>query len=174
MADEGKVAVTGEKPATPEPVRHPVDVFRREFDRLFDDFTTGFSGWPFARRGEAAPAARAPSVFANTPAVDVAEKDSAYEITAELPGLDEKDIEVQVADDVLTIKGEKSEAKEEKKKDYYLAERRYGTFQRAFRLPQHVDAGKIDASFKNGVLTIMLPKTAEAQQKQRKIEIRKQ
>jgi len=176
MAEEGKLAVkSGEKAAAPEPVRHPIDVFRQEIDRLFDDFTTGFLVWPFARRGaEAAPAVRVPSAaFVNTPAVDVVEKDKAYEITAELPGLEEKNIEVEVADDVLSIRGEKSEAKEEKKKDYYLSERRYGTFQRSFRLPQHVDAGRIDASFANGVLTFVLPKTAEAQQKQRKIEIRK-
>jgi HSP20 family protein len=175
MAEEGKLAVkTGEK-AAPEPMRHPIDVFREEIDRVFEDFASGFSLWPFGRRiAGAAPSGRAPSgFFVNTPAVDVVEKEKAYEITAELPGLEEKNIEVNVSDDVLSIKGEKSEEKEEKKKDYYLSERRYGTFQRSFRLPQYVDAAKIDATFKNGVLTVTLPKTAEAQQRQRKIEIKK-
>ena len=91
------------------------------------------------------------------PVVDVVEKDKEYEITAELPGLDEKNIEVKLSDDVLTIKGEKKEEKEEKQKDYYLSERRYGSFQRSFRLPDGVDAEKIEARFKNGVLTLSLP-----------------
>ena len=88
------------------------------------------------------------------PAVDIAEKDNAYEVTAELPGMDEKNIEVNVANGKLTIKGEKQEEKEEKKKDYYLHERHFGSFQRSFRVPEGVDADKIDAHFKKGVLTV--------------------
>jgi len=70
------------------------------------------------------------------------------------------------------IKGEKKEEKEEKKKDYYVSERRFGSFQRTFRIPETVDPGKIDASFKNGVLTLTLPKTADAQKRERKIDIK--
>ena len=86
--------------------------------------------------------------------------------------MDEKNIEVKVADGGLTIKGEKKEEKEEKKKDYYLSERRFGSFERYFRLPEGVDADKIEASFKKGVLTVTLPKKAEAQKPVKKIDVK--
>ena len=104
--------------------------------------------------------------------IERGESDKAYEITAELPGMDEKDIEVNVANGALTIKGEKKEEKEEKQKDYYVSERRYGSFERYFELPDGVDAGKIEAAFKNGVLRVTLPKTAEAQKPAKKIEVK--
>jgi len=110
--------------------------------------------------------------FPSTPAVDVVESDKAYEITAELPGMDEKNIEVKVANDVLTIKGERQEEKEEKKKDYYLRERSFGSFERSFGLPEGVDADKIEASFKKGVLTLTLPKKLEAQKSAKKIDVK--
>jgi HSP20 family protein len=106
------------------------------------------------------------------PAIDVVEKEKAYELTAELPGMDDKNIEVAVSDNRLIIKGEKKEEKEEKEKNYYLSERRYGSFQRSFDLPAGVEADKIDAKFSKGVLTITLPKSAEAQKKQRKIAVK--
>jgi HSP20 family protein len=105
--------------------------------------------------------------------VDIAEKEKEYEVMAELPGMDENNIDVKFADGMLTIKGEKKEEKEEKKKDYYLSERRYGSFQRSFQVPDGVDAEKIEASFKNGVLTVKLPKTAEAVKQEKKIAIKK-
>jgi HSP20 family protein len=111
-------------------------------------------------------------VFGAAPAVDVTETERAYEITAELPGLDEKNIEVKLAEGVLTIKGEKQEEKEEKKKDYYLQERSFGSFQRAFQVPDGVDTDKIEAAFKNGVLTLTLPKSAEAQKAEKKIAVK--
>ena len=100
--------------------------------------------------------------------MDVTETDKAYEIAAELPGMSDKNVEVKLADGVLTIKGEKQEEKEEKKKDYYLHERNFGSFQRAFQVPDGVDADKIEASFKNGVLTVTLPKSAQAQKTARR------
>ena len=112
------------------------------------------------------------STWATAPAVDVAETEKAYEITAELPGMDEKNVEVKFADGVLTVKGEKQEEKEEKKKDYYLSERSYGSFQRAFQVPDGVDADKIEASFKNGVLTVTMPKSVEAQKSAKKITVK--
>jgi HSP20 family protein len=149
----------------------PFDSLRREVDRLFDDFDRGFWRVPFGRSMfDIAPLRRMATT--KTPAVDVTETEGAYEIAAELPGLDEKNIEVKVADDMLSIKGEKKEEKEEKKKDYYLSERRYGAFERSFRLPDGVDADKIEASFKNGVLTVKLPKTPEAQKKEKKIAVK--
>ena len=112
------------------------------------------------------------STWAAAPAVDVAETEKAYEITAELPGMDEKNIEVKFADGLLTITGEKKEEKEEKKKDYYLSERSYGSFQRSFQVPDSVDADKIEATFKKGVLTVTLPKTAAAQKAAKKIDVK--
>jgi HSP20 family protein len=104
--------------------------------------------------------------------VDIVDKDTAYEVTVELPGMDESNIELKLSNGALTIRGEKKEEKEEKKKDYYLSERRYGSFERRFQVPQGVDADKIDASFKKGVLTVTLPKTREAQAQEKKITVK--
>jgi HSP20 family protein len=152
---------------------HPLSSLRREIDRLFEDFPLG----PWRRTSgnifDVDPFWRGELSFSKAPAVDIAERDREYEIIAELPGMEEKDIDVKFADGVLTVKGEKKEEKEEKKKDYYLSERRFGSFQRSFRVPEGVDADKIDASFKNGVLTVVLPKSAEAQKREKKIAIKK-
>ena len=111
--------------------------------------------------------------WGKAPAVDIADNAKAYEITAELPGMDEKNVEVKFSDGTLIIRGEKKDEKEEKNKDYHLSERRYGAFQRSFSVPDGVDAEKIEAAFKNGILTVTLPKTPEAQKKEKKIEIKK-
>ncbi len=150
----------------------PFESLRQEIDRLFDDFGFG-SRWPFGRSLFAAePMFRRQLRWATTPAVDVVESEKAYEITAELPGMDEKNIEVKVADGRLTIKGEKQEEKEEKKKDYYLHERHFGSFQRSFEVPDTVDPDKIEAKFKKGVLMVTLPKKPEAQKPAKKIEVK--
>ncbi len=141
---------------------------RQEIDRLFDDFGMGFR-WPFGRSLFAAEPA---PTWAKMPAVDVVEDEKGYEITADLPGMEEKNIEVKVTDGVLTMKGERQEEKEEKKKDYYLQERSFGSFQRSFELPESVDADKIEATFKKGVLTVKLSKKAEAQKPAKKIEVK--
>jgi HSP20 family protein len=151
----------------------PFEGLRQEVDRLFEDFGRGFWRAPFRRSlFDLDPAWRRETTWAASPAVDIAEKDKEYEITAELPGLDESNIEVKVAGDMLTIKGEKQAEKEEKQKDYYLAERSYGAFERSFRMPDGVDAEKIAAEFKKGVLTVTLPKTAEAQKQEKKIAVK--
>jgi HSP20 family protein len=172
MATEDKLPVT-KKPSEPAlfgEAWRPFESLRKEVDRLFEDFGDDFWRRPFRsfaglERGWA-------QKFAATPAVDVVETDKAYEITAELPGIDQKNIEVNVANGGITIKGEKTEETEEKKKDYYVSERRYGSFERYFGLPEGVDADKIDATFKNGVLKVTLPKTAEAQKAAKKIEVK--
>ena len=105
--------------------------------------------------------------------MDIAEHETAYEITAELPGMDESNIDVKFSDGTLTIKGEKKDEREEKQKDYHLSERRYGSFQRSFGVPDGVDADNIEAHFKNGVLTVTLPKRPEAQKSEKKIAINK-
>ena len=86
--------------------------------------------------------------------------------------MDEKNIEVKVANGNLTIKGEKQEEKEEKKKDYYLQERKFGSFERSFSIPEGVDTDKIEAAFKNGVLNVTLPKKPEAQKPAKNIEVK--
>jgi HSP20 family protein len=164
MAGESKLPVRKE-PAGSLMEWRPFETLRREIDQMFD-FMGGFGRFPFQSL------AREELPFVNSPPVDVVEKDDAFEITAELPGLDEKDVEVKCTDNTLTIKGEKQEKKEEKKKDFYLSERRFGSFQRTFRIPETVDAEKIGAAFKNGVLTLTLPKTTEAQKRERKIQVK--
>ena len=147
----------------------PFESLRNQVDRLFRDFETGFLQSPFYR--DVDNFWRRDLAFPVTPAVDIVEKDNSFEITAELPGLDAKNIELSLADDVLTIKGEKKEEKEEKNGDRHISERRYGSFRRSVQLPSSIDAGKIEANYKSGILTIALPKSAEAQKKQTVIPI---
>ena len=112
------------------------------------------------------------------PAMDIVEGEKEFTLTAELPGLDEKNVDVSVEEGLLTIKGEKIEEKEAEKKEgsedkkFYLYERNYGAFCRSFALPPNVDAMKVDAEFKKGVLTVHLPKTAEVKTNGRKVEIK--
>jgi HSP20 family protein len=151
----------------------PFETLRREVDRLFEDFDQGFWRSPFRRSVlDIAPFWSRAKTLTAEPAVDIVENDKAYEITAELPGLDEKNIEVKLANGGLMIKGEKQEEKEERKKDYYLHERSFGAFERRFAVPEGVDTDKIEASFKNGVLTITLPKKPEAIKPEKKIEVK--
>jgi len=138
--------------------------FRTEMDRLFDRFTGGFGMMPFPSfRSELA-------VTVPSPAVDLTEDETSFRLSAELPGMNEKDVEVSLSGTTLTIKGEKKQEREEKDKGYYLSERSYGSFQRAFTLPEGADGEKIAASFANGVLTVTVPKTAQAAPK--KIEVK--
>lgn len=113
-------------------------------------------------------------VFSETvwaPALDVKETKENIVVTAEIPGLGAKDIEVSISGDLLTIKGEKKQEKEEKEESYHLIERRYGSFSRSVRLTNEVDAKNIKASHKEGVLTISLPKSEKAKEKQIKINV---
>jgi HSP20 family protein len=167
------------KQAAPTAARAPslwqsFEAMRQEMDRMFDDLTRGFGGLPLSRRiFDIEPLLRyEPPLGGATPVVDVVETEKEYQISAELPGLSEKDVEVVLADDILTIKGEKKEEKEEKAKNYHLSERRYGAFQRSFQLPSGVDADKIEAGFQSGVLTLTLPKIPEAQKSEKKIAIK--
>jgi HSP20 family protein len=141
----------------------PFDSLRREMERVFDEFDGGFR-LPF-RSAFDMRLPWAQTKFEVSPAIDVAEKDHEYEITAELPGMDEKNIEVKVCDGTLTIKGEKTEEKKEEKKDYHLSERHYGSFYRSFTLPEGINADKIAATFDKGLLKVTFPKPAKPEEK---------
>jgi HSP20 family protein len=131
---------------------------QREIDRLFDDFTRGFPAFSSGGAAEL------------LPSVDVTETDKQIEITAEMPDLEEKDVQVNVADNVLTIRGEKKAEKEEKDKTFRLVERSYGSFVRSLELPEGVNADAIKASIDKGVLKVTVPKPAPAQVK--KIDVK--
>jgi len=164
MAESSKVPVKTEKASALAPQAwRPFETLRREIDRVFNDFDGGF--WRAPLRGMQ-------SAFEAMPAVDLIETAKAYEVTAELPGMDEKNVEVKLANHTLTIKGEKRDEKEETKKDYYMRERSFGSFQRIITVPEGIDADKVEAIFKKGILTVTLPKTAEAQKAEKEIAIK--
>ena len=154
----------------------PFQAFRHEMDRMFDRFWRGGFGLPTFRRmfepEQSWPAEQGWNF--TTPAIDFAEDDKAFHLPAELPGLAEKDIDVTLSGDMLTITGEKRDERVEKDKNFHWSERRFGSFRRAVQLPPHIDRDKIDANFKNGVLSLTLPKTQAAVQQKKKIEIKAQ
>jgi len=144
----------------------PVYSLQRNMNRLFDNFFDNFSLASFEPFGK--------SFDAFNPTVDVSETDKEIKVAAELPGLDENDIEVSLARNVLTISGEKKEEKEDRGKNYYRMERSYGSFRRTVPLPVEVESDKVEAKFKKGVLTVTLPKTAAAQKQAKRITVKAQ
>lgn len=142
-------------------VDHPFYSLQREMNSLFDNF---FRGFDLAPRGLAA------GVF--SPSIDVKENDKEYMIKAELPGVEEKDIDVTVTSDSVTIRGEKKEEKEDKDKNYYYMERSYGSFSRVIPLEGEIEAAKAEAKFKNGILDIKIPKNQSAKAKGTKVPIK--
>lgn len=157
-----------------EPAKAP-SLLGSDIDRLFDEFARGMMVSPFYRRAlDWDPFRRIEKVTGVVmPDVDVTETDTELRITAELPGMEEKDIEIELSGNLLTVRGEKKEEREETKKDYHISERRYGSFRRTLQVPESVNTAKIGAAMKNGVLTVVLPKTEEAKTKTRKISIEK-
>jgi HSP20 family protein len=150
---------------------HPIESIRREWDRALEAFP---ARWPFGGRArmENEPFWRRQLAGHNEPAIDVAERDDKYEIFIEMPGIEEKDIQLKLANGVLVVRGEKHGEHEEKRKDYVLSERTYGTFQRSLRAPEGVDLDGVEATFENGVLIVTLPKTSEARQREKRIPIK--
>jgi HSP20 family protein len=146
-----------------------------DIDHMFDAFARGLASSPFYRRAVDREPFRhlAKATGTMTPDVDVTETDKEIRVTVELPGMEEKDIDVEMSGDRLTIRGEKKEEREKIEKDYHLSERRYGFFRRSMQLPDTVDSAKVDAQMKNGVLTLVLPKTGAAKSKARKVAIKK-
>lgn len=140
-------------------IREPLQIFQKDFNSLFDHFFNG--GMDLS------------SEFRFAPEMDVSETEQEIIVKADIPGVEEKDIDVSLTDDLLTVKGEKKMEKEEKEENFYRMERSHGSFQRCIQLPSKVDQEKVKASFKNGVLTITLPKNKEADKNVKKIEVKK-
>ena len=138
---------------------NPFATLQQEIDRLFDGFSRGFAGFP-----------NFPTTRELMPNMDVSETDKEIEITTELPGLEEKDVQLNMANNVLTIRGEKRNEREESKKDYHVIERSYGSFVRSVQLPDGVSADSVKAVMSKGVLKVTVPKPAPAQS--RKIDIK--
>lgn len=153
----------GRSPLTKNSERSDPTAWRGEFDRLFDDMFKGFGSLPSVW-GEGAAA----------PKIDIKETKEGIEVTAELPGVDEKDVEVELVDDLLTIRGEKKVERTDENKDkgYHVMERSYGSFQRAVRLPYAAENDKVSAEFSKGVLKVTCPRPAEIAAKTRKIDIK--
>lgn len=174
MTDEPNKTPTKSEPSelTTTSSLQPFKALRKEIDRLFEDFDHGFWRSPFRSSWSLEPFFRAEVKWPVAPSVDVTETENEFKVTAELPGMDEKNVEVTLNNNTLTIKGEKTEEKEEKKPNYHVQERHYGSFERRFPVPESVDAAKIEATVKQGVLTVVLPKTAEAKKPEQKIEVK--
>ncbi|MBW7056119.1 Hsp20/alpha crystallin family protein [Paracoccus bogoriensis] len=152
-----------DEPARPDSQDNPITALQREMNQVFEGFWNRFGksfgelDWPWGH-------SEAKS--------DVVQTDNAIEISIELPGMTMEDIEVTVTDDLLTVKGEKKIERQEEKKGYYLSERSYGAIWRTIPLPPGTDGSKAEASFRNGVLTVRLPQTPEAQARVKHIEVK--
>lgn len=174
-----KVPVKKVAPPAPAAQAHTLVGLRDEIDRIFERFNR--QGWPnispyFPSLPSWDPLKDIMAPFdvsrlGTSPKVEAVESKSDYEITAELPSMDDKDIEVEVSNGTLVLKGEKKDERDVDEKDYHLSERSYGSFRRVFRVPESVDASKISAGFKKGVLTVNMPKTTQAKAKQRKVAV---
>jgi HSP20 family protein len=159
--------VTPERTRPNEPsrsfFRHPLVSLQDEIDRAFGDFFQGFD------------LAKLPALSSGAivPKADFSESESGYELAVEIPGVPEKDLNVSVRNGVLTVKGEKKSERDEKKKDYYRSERSYGSYCRSMTLPEDADEPQISAHYADGVLRIVIPKSAEAKTKSQTIVIQK-
>lgn len=149
-------------PMSREEATDPFVSLRRDVDRIFEEAFNGFGRGLSAWSGASAV----------TPTLDIADTDTEVVVTAELPGLDEKDFEVTLAGDILTIKGEKKAEAERRNGDAYYVERRFGQFSRSVRLPFEAEDESIEAKYDKGVLTIRIPKPADAQRSVRRIEVK--
>ena len=141
-----------------EDQEHPLMSLRHEMDRLFEDFGRFRPSRWFGEREW-------------MPPVDVEETEKEVVVTAELPGMESKDLDISIREETLTLRGERKEEKEDKSKTYHRVERHYGSFERSVSLPCSVDADKASATYKDGMLRITLPKKPEEQSKSVKVEV---
>jgi HSP20 family protein len=139
----------------------PSDLFgiQREMNRMFDGFFRSTQDEDY-------------TLSSWTPAVDITEHDDEYSVKVELPGVNKDDVKLTLENNILTIRGEKKQEKETKKENYHRIERCYGSFQRSFTLPNAIKSERIDASFKDGILTVILPKAEEAKPKQIEVKVK--
>ncbi len=151
----------------PAPWR-PFELLKSEIDRMFEDFGRDWRA-PFGALSRDLGRGLAE---VQSPAVDITETADGFELSAELPGMNEKNIDLKIAGGRLIIRGEKKDEREEKTGETYLRERRFGSFERMFTLPDDVDAGRIEARFDNGILKVSLPRKPEAKRSEKKIEIK--
>ncbi|OGR88942.1 MAG: hypothetical protein A2992_06870 [Elusimicrobia bacterium RIFCSPLOWO2_01_FULL_59_12] len=152
-----------ERALSPRSSGYPLFSLQREMNRVFDNFFRGMDLWPFAQSEK--------ELETFDPGVDVIETEHEIRVKTELPGMDENDVHVSLSDRTLTIKGEKKEETEDKGKNYYQMERRWGSFYRSVPLPTAIDTAKADAAFKKGVLTVTLPKSVEAKKGEKEIPV---
>ncbi len=148
---------------------NPLQQFHNEIDRLFD---RAFSGFGLPSLGFDQPLFPRLADGMLKPTLDLGASDKEYTITVEIPGVDEKDVSLEIVNDTLTIRGEKKHEKEEKEKDYYRMERSYGTFQRVLSLPEDANQDDVKATFKKGVLTVTLPRKALPESKVKQIKVK--
>ena len=140
---------------------HPIDQFRQDMNDIFNHFFSDTGLDPFSDERHSF-----------SPCLDIRETDKEYIVECELPGMDEKDIDLTLSDDILTIRGEKKQQVRDENGDYYCLERSYGRFERNLPLPEDADADHIDASFKKGILKLRVPKNQKTQPKAKKITIK--
>ena len=152
-----------ETPHGKRDVMHPFDLLHRDVERVFEDFWRDFDLGMYGRMDR--------PFGSMMPKMDLMEDEDKFRMTFELPGLDDKDVEVELKDNVLTVKGEKKVEKEEKEETYSYSERSFGSFYRSIPLTGEVLPDKIEANFEKGVLMIVLPKSPEAKVKSRKIPV---
>ena len=147
---------------------NPIVQLHREIDGLFENAFRGFGIAPF--RSDFFTPLTAEGLL--KPQVDIGATDKEYSITVEVPGVNEKDVKVEISGNIMTIRGEKKQEKEEKDKNYYRVERSYGSFQRILSLPEDANHDDVKASFKKGVLTVKMPRKALPKPEVKQIEIR--
>ncbi|KAI94979.1 molecular chaperone Hsp20 [Rhodomicrobium udaipurense JA643] len=162
MADEGSSKGRG---ASPPRYGDPFQSFRTEMDRLFENFLSGVPQLAGFRQG-------VPADHGLTPSLDVKETDKELVVKADLPGIEEKDLQLTVHNGQLRISGEKKSEKSEEHENYYVKERNFGSFTRTIPLPDTIDEDKVEATFDNGVLTVTLAKKDDHIKPQKKIEIK--
>ena len=147
---------------------HPMIQLQQEMDRIFENAFRGFGLSPLSK-GWLTPLTASGLL---RPQLDIAVTDKEYSITVEVPGVSQKDVKIEIADDTMTILGEKKQEKEEREKDYYRVERSYGSFQRVLSLPEDANQDEVKATFKNGVLSIKMPRKALPKSNMKQIAIK--
>jgi HSP20 family protein len=163
MADD--VTSKGQGGRLPSRYQDPFQSFRAEMDRLFDSFLGGVPSLTSLRQGFS-------GAQVMTPTLDVKENEKEIVVKADLPGMDEKDINLTIHNGVLSLRGEKKSEHTDERENYHVMERSYGSFRRSIRLSDTIDEDKAEARFDKGVLTISLPKRPETVSAQKKIEIK--